>query len=199
MRRPDLFPWHQLPWDLSVSSYPNSVLDNGVVGHEPSLNLNKKHQLLVEELLGDIQAGKVKVHDKAGLPIRKGFRNLPLRGSETPHITQDSGNQWLTGRGYLEQWQPGTPVAVNTVDRKLKRARKDNLTPIIEQAQAGCKNPYDTPEVWNALATLATQKVYPLFGLAQEGIQYKDHEDEADILSKDALRKRLKRQQSCGR
>jgi hypothetical protein len=195
MSRPDLFPWHQLPWDLSTSDYPNSVLDNSVVGHEQSLNLSKKHQLLAEELWGDIQAGKVEVYDKSGLPIRKGFRNLPSRGSETPHITQDSGNQWLRARGYLEHWQPETPVAVNTADKKLKRARKDNLTPIVKRAQAICKDPSDTAEVWNELAKLAAQEIYPLYGIVQEGIQYKDHQDEAAVFTKNALRKRLERQQ----
>lgn len=199
MSESNLFPWHQLPWDLSVSGYPEDVLDNSVGRHEQTLNLSKKHQLLSEELWSDIQAGKVVVHDESGLPIRKSLRNLPLIGPQTPHLTPENGNHWLVERGYLEKWQPVSRGAFNETDKKSKTARNDNLTPIIKRAQGGCNDPRDTAEVWNELAKLAAHRIYPLYGVEQEGIQYKDHQDEPAVFTKNALRKRLKRQQSSGR
>lgn len=73
--------------------------------------------------------------------------------------------------------------------------RRDLLSPAIEEAQRRCGKPYDTPAVWAELLIMAEEKVPPLRGATEEGIQYlKD--GQAESLPKEALRKRLKRAQT---
>ncbi len=73
-----------------------------------------------------------------------------------------------------------------------KPRRRDTLTPVIEAAQACCRNPKDTAEVWNALLVQAERRSAPLIGATEDGLQYlKD--GSAAFFTRDALRKRLGR------
>jgi len=83
------------------------------------------------------------------------------------------------------------PALPPTVIHSTKK-RRDSLTPVIELAQAQCRNPNDTAEVWGALLALAEKKTAPLIGATEEGLQYLK-KGTAAILTRDALDKRLGR------
>ena len=73
------------------------------------------------------------------------------------------------------------------------RTRRNDLTPVIEQAQKQCIDPHDTAAVWAALLVLAEKKVAPLLGATEDGLQYlKD--GTAEIFTRKSLGKRLTRQ-----
>ncbi|MDP3251623.1 MAG: hypothetical protein Q8M77_06895 [Hydrogenophaga sp.] len=72
------------------------------------------------------------------------------------------------------------------------KSRRNALTPVIELAQAQCRNPRDTAEVWAALLVLAEKQSPPLRGATEEGIQYLSN-GVAEIFKRDSLRKRLAR------
>jgi hypothetical protein len=72
------------------------------------------------------------------------------------------------------------------------KVRRNTLTPVIELAQKKCRDPNDTAEVWAALQTLAQQKIAPLIGATEDGLQYLKNGDAAN-LSRNALRLRLRR------
>lgn len=85
-----------------------------------------------------------------------------------------------------------------TVKRSTKDTRRDLLTPLVEFAQTACRNPWDAAEVWNHLSEMAQKKTPPLLGQTEDGIQYiKD--TETVYLSRDALKKRLKRAAAINR
>ena len=72
------------------------------------------------------------------------------------------------------------------------KARRDTLTPVIEQAQKQCEDPNDTAAVWAVLQVLADKKAAPLIGATEDGLQYMKSGTVA-YLNRDALRKRLGR------
>lgn len=84
--------------------------------------------------------------------------------------------------------EPKAQVPVMGKSTKLKR--RNILTPLIELAQASCKNKTDTAEVWAALQPLAQQKKAPLIGATEDGLQYLKN-GECKIFKRDSLRKRL--------
>lgn len=75
-----------------------------------------------------------------------------------------------------------------------KNKRRDLMSPLIESAQQKSSDPFDTPAIWAALCKLAEQKVKPLVGQTEEGIQWVDSDDETQYLSLKMLRDRLGRQ-----
>ena len=88
-----------------------------------------------------------------------------------------------------------TPAPVGAVGASLThstRARRNTLTPVIELAQAQCRNPKDTAEVWAALQVLAQKKHPPLIGGTEDGLQYYEA-GEAAIFKRKSLGKRLAR------
>lgn len=87
---------------------------------------------------------------------------------------------------------PEAMVINGLVSHKSKVNRRHQLQPEIEQAQARCKDRWDTVEVWAELSKLAEKKHGQLFGATEDGLQYlKD--GEVAIFTRDALQKRLKR------
>ncbi len=79
-----------------------------------------------------------------------------------------------------------------------QRSRRDLLTPLIEIAQQGCKNPYDTPAVWTKLLAMAREKRAPLLGATEAGLQWLDTDDSLQNLSRKSLGERLRRQKRAG-
>lgn len=73
-----------------------------------------------------------------------------------------------------------------------KARRRDSLAPVIEQAQDACADPFDVAAVWARLQVMAQDKVPPLFGSTEDGLQYLD-QGETAILNRKALWKRLAR------
>ena len=72
------------------------------------------------------------------------------------------------------------------------KARRNTLTPVIEQAQKQCTDPSDTAAVWAALLVLAEKKTAPLIGATEEGLQYLKG-GTAEIFKRKSLGQRLAR------
>ena len=83
------------------------------------------------------------------------------------------------------------PAPLRTVINSTK-ARRDTLTPVIEQAQKQCTDPSDTAAVWAALLVLAEKKTAPLIGATEEGLQYLKG-GTAEIFKRKSLGQRLAR------
>lgn len=84
------------------------------------------------------------------------------------------------------------PVVAATVIHST-RARRDFLTPVIELAQTKCFNQKDTAEVWAVLQVLSKEKVAPLIGATDQGLQYLTQGD-VKFFTRKSLGKRLARQ-----
>jgi hypothetical protein len=85
-----------------------------------------------------------------------------------------------------------TSLEVGILSHTIKTNRRHQLRPDIERAQALCKDPWDTTEVWAELSIFARKQDSQLFGATEDGLQYlKD--GEVAIFTRNALQKRLKR------
>lgn len=108
-------------------------------------------------------------------------------------------NDW--GRAYKAPfvWTPSEKIKSEppqTNDASVchsTKTRRDSLTPVIEQAQKRCNDQQDTAAVWAALQALAEEKVPPLRGATEDGLQYLKNGNAA-IFTRESLRKRLVRQ-----
>ncbi len=75
----------------------------------------------------------------------------------------------------------------------LKKPKRTNvLSPLINRAIKECGSD-DISDVWNTLRDYANAKVSPLYGIVEDGLQYRNQKDEIKYLSKKALGARLKR------
>jgi len=95
------------------------------------------------------------------------------------------GSEAITKRVNNES-QPVSAIAL----KKPKRA--DVLSPLINRAIKECCSD-EISDVWNTLRDYANAKVSPLYGIVEEGLQYRNQKDETKYLSKKALGARLKR------
>lgn len=95
------------------------------------------------------------------------------------------GSEAITRRVNNES-QPVSAIAL----KKPKRA--DVLSPLINRAIKECCSD-EISDVWNTLRDYANAKVSPLYGIVEEGLQYRNQKDETKYLSKKALGARLKR------
>ena len=84
------------------------------------------------------------------------------------------------------------PQTTATIVKKSKN--RDLMTPRIEDAQRNMSDPFDAPAIWSKLCTMAENKVRPLFGISDTGIQWKDGNDDPQELTLKMLRDRLGRQ-----
>lgn len=118
------------------------------------------------------------------------------REEPSPHIQAWFDTVGVTAGAVV----PAAPVAVSdstatTPQAPAKRIkRRDLLTPLIEAAQSETSDQFDTPAIWAKLCDMAERKIKPLFGVAPEGIQWTDENDEPQFFSLRALRDRLGRQ-----
>lgn len=92
----------------------------------------------------------------------------------------------------------GSTSNETTAKRSSTRARRDDLSPVIEEAKRGCLNPLDVNEVWPRLVALATtaegRRLFPiLLGADEGGVKYRDPKSDVEIshLKKRSLDKRL--------
>lgn len=84
-----------------------------------------------------------------------------------------------------------TPV-MDTAFRGKTPARRDVLTPVIEQAQRMSIDPTDTAAVWNNLVYLAENETFPLINSTHAGLKY-SRDDKTKFLTREHLHKRLLR------
>lgn len=77
-----------------------------------------------------------------------------------------------------------------------KRTRRDAVTPAIERAQRQCQEPDDVAQVWSYLQEMARKGEPPFIGTTEDGLKWVDANDKAAFLSRDALRRRMRRARS---
>ena len=147
--------------------------------HDPAaaaqIGRNAANRALLKALTADFDAG----HGPDTAPMFAAW--LAANGEQpSKHIAA-----WFEAAGVLPTIRSASP-------RNPKR--RDLLTPAIELAQKACNDPYDVPAVFAELRRLASEKVRPLIGVAPEGIQWTDGNDDAKFLSLNSLRERLRRQ-----
>jgi hypothetical protein len=150
----------------------------------------------------DARAGKLVVRDHDD--------GSPSLASRLPHLTDhcftSDLNKWLENvrqvpsrlrdpaigaLGSLPPKSIATGAAGITLHLS-KSVRRDALSPVVEAAQEQCRDPDDAAQVWAQLLFMAEQKVPPLLGATEDGIQYLKQEGAAN-LSRDALSKRIRR------
>lgn len=140
------------------------------------------------------------IHERS-LPIRSretGMEISPDSGQALVLVTVDDVNKWLDSKRVNYSWKRQTnapqlqPQPQSVVRHSTKPKRRNSLTPVIEMAQATCKNANDTAAVWAELQMLAEQKQAPLIGATEEGLQYLKNGNAA-IFTRESLRKRLAR------
>lgn len=91
----------------------------------------------------------------------------------------------------------GLSEGVERASEVKKRARRDLLTPVIEAAQKECEDPFDASAVWAALVQFAATSRGPLVGVTEEGIKWKDVNDDLRYFSIFSLRARLRRSKNA--
>ena len=89
----NLYPWHQLAWDISVAQGMEDDIEQGFM------------QQIATELNRDIQNGSILCWAECGDPIR-GPVPLEMQRRSVPHITEKVGNDWLKKSHYLYTWTP---------------------------------------------------------------------------------------------
>jgi hypothetical protein len=110
------------------------------------------------------------------------------------YIEPENMSQWKEAS---ERWQASRtvkPAPFLSHAPMLKQAgRRDLIAPVIEEAQRKCSDPSDAQAVFLALRSMAEAKAPPMYGVAPEGIQWTDANDEAQTLSLKNLKDRLRR------
>lgn len=119
-------------------------------------------------------------------------------------IAQECGNQTLSDAimvAYSFQAaindQRQTAAVEHARAARTVRRRSRDLATQIRQAQGQCTDPYNTSDVFMALREMALHKVKPFFGVTEDGLQWMDGDDRVQILSKENLRDRLRRQNNA--
>ena len=112
----------------------------------------------------------------------------------SPHIQAWFDAVGVAGAGQVVSVIAGnsTPTTPQTQARQNKR--RDLVTPLIEEAQRESSDPFDAPAIWAQLSTMAEQKRKPFVGIAPDGLQWTDANDDPQFFSLSALRDRLSRQ-----
>lgn len=89
----NLYPWHQLAWDISIAQGMGADIEQGF------------KQQIATELNRDIQNGSILCWAESGDPFR-GPVPLEMQRRSVPHITKKVGNEWLKNNQYLFTWEP---------------------------------------------------------------------------------------------
>lgn len=92
---------------------------------------------------------------------------------------------------------PAPVVAASNTPAIPKSKRPDLLTPLIEAAQRGETDPFNAAVIWHKLCNMVDQKIKPLLGKTEDGIQWLDGNDDGQSLSLENLRDRLTRQRKA--
>jgi hypothetical protein len=85
------------------------------------------------------------------------------------------------------------PDGPGEAQSRIVQIRRDDLSAVTNMARARAADPSDTSSVWQALMSLAQDKVPPLIGFSDGEVKYTSSDGDIKALSKDALRKRLRR------
>lgn len=91
---------------------------------------------------------------------------------------------------------PAPAVVIEpTRESPAKLKRRNLLTPVIERAQRECSAPFEASAVFPVLMRMAEASEKPFIGATDDGIKWKNHNDEIQFLSLKNLRDRLRRQE----
>ena len=88
--------------------------------------------------------------------------------SAAPHSEDD---RRLEAEGAQSE-QTRTLTSGDRIVHSTKATRRNDLTPVIEKAQALCTNRFDAQAVWNQLQAMAERRESPLLGNDEGGIKY---------------------------
>lgn len=140
------------------------------------------------------------------LPVHQGGSRYLRRPEETictfdDTVTVHDLNKWLqdqTGRGFpgaavsvgCEAKEAGSDASEPKVHSTKDKRRRDDLWPVIEEAQRKCYDPKDTAAVWGELKRMADHETGPLLAFTGQGIKWTRNGKTA-YLTRDALHKRL--------
>lgn len=138
------------------------------------------------------------------LPVHQGGSRYLRRPDEVicthdDTVTVADLDDWLLKHQKTEQGFPvdaaaGAEGSHRRVVHSTKAKRRDDLAPVIEEAQRKCIDPKDAPAVWRQLVHMAQAKTSPFFGVTEEvALQWMSSSGKVRYLTKAALRKRLKR------
>jgi hypothetical protein len=191
---PHKSPRDSKPWEMLMQEYAPI---NGLYMYQQAAREiadaeswdDSKFEALEAEMISAINDGSLpKRSRKTGMVI------APDVWSTLSLVTVKDVNLWLEKKEVSYRWalQTNTPQPLQVVSNSTKPKRRDSLTPVIEMAQATCKNVKDTAEVWAKLQVLADKKQAPLIGATEDGLQYLN-KGNAEIFSRESLRKRLAR------
>ncbi|MDE2000766.1 MAG: hypothetical protein KGI52_17775, partial [Burkholderiales bacterium] len=130
---------------------------------------------------GPMTKRKEMLHDLASDSFERWLRRGIDTDFEHQLFDRDEIARWSQAHGYASKYEFLSNSDSTENHRRvfplLGRQKRDALTPAIERAATDCRNPMDVAEVWTALQTLARQKVPPLIGVTELGIQYIDSND----------------------
>lgn len=92
--------------------------------------------------------------------------------------------------GGVEADKAGPLVKAPAQGNSTKTRRKDSIDPVIELAQAKCRDPKDTNQVWPQMQVLADNEQAPFLASTAKGLKYHKNGKDA-YFTRDALNKRL--------
>lgn len=114
-----------------------------------------------------------------------------LYGGMGEQVTVDSIRSFLEARGFeVVATRPEHPGEMQS---RVIQTRRDDLSAVINQAQARAADSTRTASVWLELIQMGEDKVPPLIGSADGEIKYTGSDGAIKFYRKDALRKRLRR------
>jgi hypothetical protein len=114
-----------------------------------------------------------------------------LRGGMGEQVTADSIRSFLELRGFeVVATRPDVPGEPQS---RIVQIRRDDLAAAIDLAKARAADPTDTASVWSELLRLARDTHPPLMEVVEGAIKYTNSDGDIKFLTKDALRKRLRR------
>ena len=140
MKKPPVFPWHQLVADI----YENVEPSEGIKQEAKLLlrqsegkyklddviaELRLRAQLLLAEALArDVIEGLIVILDSSGLPIKIKVGHAIPTGAACPMITVNAGNSWLASKGIPLTWNPTLQVR----NQSLPPVKKEELIRLME-------------------------------------------------------------------
>lgn len=85
------------------------------------------------------------------------------------------------------------PATATTTRISRRSKRSDLLTPVIEAAQRECGGLADANSIWPVLIRNADERKGPLIGVSDEGIKWRNDQDDVKFFTLKNLRDRLNR------
>jgi hypothetical protein len=111
-------------------------------------------------------------------------------------VTADSIRSFLEARGF-EVVAPRPDVPGEMQSRVIGGPRRHDLSAVVDLAKVRAADPTDTASVWPELLRLAGEKRPPLMEVVEGSIKYTKSSGVISFYTKDALRKKLRRDEKA--